>query len=83
MREEILTALQCFTKEDADIIAFPAVGTGRLKYDPTNVGNVIVDTVTQYMRRDTSCAFKKIYLVIHPDDKYCYEVILLTLIAKY
>ena len=65
---------KCLMKCDelkASVIAFPALGTGNLKYPAHVVADIMINTITDYIKanKNTTC-IKTIKLVIYSKDDY-------------
>jgi len=63
--------------KDSDVVSYPAIGTGNLKYPPDLVASTMIETVltclNTYHRFSTE---KRVKFVIHPTDSTVYQVLL-------
>lgn len=58
-------------KLKASVIAFPALGTGNLKYPAHVVADIMINTITDYMKANKSTThIKTVKLVIYAKDDY-------------
>jgi len=70
---QVITKLveQCLTKAAASnhkSLAFPALGTGKLKYDKSTVASAMFDAVVQYSVNNPSSSITEVLFVIYPSD---------------
>ena len=49
-------------------VAFPAIGTGALKFPPNVTAQILVQTVHQYLQGNSSTLVKKVLFVIYQDE---------------
>ncbi|XP_072118202.1 protein mono-ADP-ribosyltransferase PARP14-like isoform X2 [Mobula birostris] len=52
-----------------DSIAFPAIGSGKLSFPKDVVAQVMFKTVLKFSSERRSAHLKKVYFVVHPDDR--------------
>ena len=68
LRKELILAMASFSGKRVTKVAFPAVGTGNLKYCTDDVADVMLDVIDTYFLIHND--IKKVYIVIHyPDEK--------------
>ena len=75
LKDAVGSALRSFAVQRVETVAFPAVGTGGLKYGATHVVNAMVDGITSYLKLSPNTSIQKVYLVVYLDDELCYQVI--------
>ena len=75
LKDAVGSALRSFAIQRVETVAFPAVGTGGLKYGATHVVNAMVDGITSYLESFPNTSIQKVYLVVYLDDELCYQVI--------
>ena len=74
LKEAVSSALQSFAAQGVQTAAFPAVGTGGLKYDTNSVADTMVDAITSYFQSAGGTTIQKVYIVVYYDDELCYKV---------
>ena len=71
MRDIIEKCLMKCDELKASVIAFPALGTGNLKYPARVVADIMINTIADYIRANKSTThIKTIKLVIYAKDDY-------------
>ena len=61
--------MQVADKKNCSSIAFPAFGTGQLKYPPYEVAKVMFETVDMYGKLTPSTQIKEVRILIYFDDE--------------
>ena len=74
LKEAVSSALRIFAAQGVQTAAFPAVGTGGLKYDTNSVADTMVDAMTSYFLSAGGTTIQKVYIVVYYDDELCYKV---------
>ena len=68
---------RCLEKADEHnfaALAFPALGTGNLKFQSNFVANIIKETVEKYCNDNPNTTIRKIVFVIYHKDEMTYKV---------
>ena len=74
LRKEIAVAMRGFSAHRVTKVAFPAVGTGNLKYSTDDVADVMMDTINSFFMTSTQTDIKKVYIVIYYQDEQSLQV---------
>ena len=61
--------MQVADKENCSSIAFPAFGTGQLKYPLYEVAKVMFETVDMYGKQTPSTQIKEVKILVYFDDE--------------
>jgi poly [ADP-ribose] polymerase 10/14/15 len=57
-------------EQDCKSIAFPALGTGNLKYPPRDVASAMMDGIESYIEESMSGKLKNVYISATDDAMY-------------
>ena len=74
LRKEIAVAMRGFSAHRVTKVAFPAVGTGNLKYSTDDVADVMMDTINSFFMTSRQTDIKKVYIVIYYQDEQSLQV---------
>lgn len=74
MKSEVEKALRAFSANRVQRVAFPAVGTGNLKYSTRQVADAMIDTIESFLMANPRTYIEKIYIVVYFDDERSLQV---------
>lgn len=64
----VAKSLEICSSDGLNSISFPTIGTGNLRYPPSDASRFILSTIVQFLDENPSTTVKKITIVIHHDS---------------
>ena len=68
LRRFISNALSAAHQAGYSSIAFPALGTGNLNYDPNTVARIMVEEIQKFISVSQPTSLKDVRIVLYPGD---------------
>ena len=70
------TCLTMASNNNHQSIAFPALGTGNLSYPGDAVSKAMIESVIEYVQKNSNSSIKKVKIVIFHGDRIVQQVLL-------